>query len=285
MKFYSDLASELISVNFKTDKKNLEYGCKSELIKIDSAKKMKFYSKPYGEYYTLSCENLFYLAPIVTDYLAQELSKYLKEKIYKLTHKKQNKILVACLGNENMVCDSLGKEVFKRLITCEQALTLNKIYAINPSVYGKTNIKSSEHIQAITDKIKPDICIIIDALCTQSISRIASCVQVCDSGIMAGGAVNRSSASLLNKKSLGVPTLCIGIPLVIRIESLFNDFICNLTSDCNFDEDEYYFKFKNVIVAPKNIDALVNQCAILLSRALNSALLGFNKKEQELLNV
>lgn len=283
MKNYTDLACELIT-DFKTDKAILEFGCFSEIIKIDSAKKEKYYGKPKGEYYTLSCDNLFNFSPIVVDYMAHQLSLYIKPKIENLTHKNTNNILVACLGNGNMVCDSLGNEVFNHLITSEQSFTQNTVYAINPSVYGKTNIASTTHIQAIINKISPDICIIIDALCTQSISRLASCVQVCDNGILVGGAVNRGNAIAINKKILGVPILCIGVPLVVRIESLFNEFINGLTDDCDFDETNFYRKYKNIIVTPKNIDNLVNQSARLIATALNSSLLGISPKEQEILS-
>ena len=281
MKNYTDLACELACSNFKTEITKLDFGCYSEYVKIDSAKKSAFYNKPKGEYFTLSCENLFNTSKIVCDYLSNQLSTYLKEKFVKLTGKNKNKILVACLGNDNIVCDSLGKEVFNRLIVGE-AQSFNTLYAINPNVYGNTNIKSVDYIFAITKKIKPDICVIIDALCSQSISRLASCVQVSDSGILAGGAVSRSNATLISKKTLGVPTLCIGVPLCVRIESLFNDFFDTLTTLENFDEEGYYFKYKNVIVTPKNIDFLVNQSAKLIAGALNKSILNLTKKEQEL---
>ena len=281
MKNYTDVASEIITTKNKNAEKQLEYGCKSVLIKIDSAKKEQMYNKPRGEYYSIFCDNLFYLAPIVTDFLAKELSIYLRKKIQKLTKKSEYKVLVACLGNGNIVSDSLGEKVFEKLIVSNQNFSSNSLYAISTGVFGKTNIKSVEYIEAIVKKIKPDICLVVDALCSSSISRIGSCIQVCDSGILAGGAVNRENHILISKKTLGVPTLCIGVPLVVRIESIFNDFIGTLTNQ-ESDEDDLYSRYKNVIVAPKNIDILVKQSSTLLSQAINSAVLNISKKEQEM---
>lgn len=289
MKYYSDVASEF-NINFKKSKnfkvnfeKELDYGCKKTIINIDSSAKSIMYAKPKGEYYSLECANLFYLAPVVLDYMAQELSEYLKAKIKKMLNKNSYKALVVCLGNGNMVCDSLGAEVFEKLIISNQSFTENTIYAIQPSVFGKTNIQSVEHIEAVCGKIKPDICIIVDALCSLSISRIGNCVQVCDSGILAGGAMNRSNNTIISKKTLGIPTICIGIPLVVRLENIFNEFVSNLTSEDCFDDEGIYSKFKNVIVAPKNIDEIVKQSAYLISTALNLAILNLEKDEQELL--
>lgn len=281
MKFYTDVASEIVSNKFKVEERKLDYGCTSVQIKIDSVKKSQFYGKPKGEYFSIFCDNLFYLAPIVSDFIAEELSKYLKSKIYKLTKKKSNKVLVACLGNGNLVCDSLGQKVFEKLIVCRQNFNDNTLYAINTNVYGKTNIKSVDYIKAIVNEICPDICIVLDALCSQSITRIASCIQVCDSGILAGGAINRTDKILISQKTLGVPTLCIGVPLVVRVESLFNEFISNITSEELLEEDELYTQYKNIIVAPKNIDILVKQSASILAQAINSAVLNLSKKEQE----
>ena len=283
MKHYTDLACEITPSGYKADVNELEFGCKSECVKIDSSKKATCYGKPFGEYYTLSCENLFYLSPIISNYLSQQLSKYLQEKIKQLTHKKNNKILIACLGNDNYICDSLGAKVFDSLVVGKNYFTQNTLYAISPNVQAKTNIKSVDYVLAVVKKIKPDLCIIVDSLCAHNITKLASCVQVCDSGVLAGGAVNRENAVLLSKKTIGIPTLCIGVPLCVRIESIFNDFFNELVTMQNFDEDDYYYKFKNVIVAPKNIDVLVNQSAELISKALNSALLGLSIKEQGIL--
>ena len=285
MKYYSDVASELISNTFKRCEKELEYGCKSVLINIDNQQKQKFYDKPFGEYYTLECDNLFYLSQVVTDYMADCLALYIQNKLQKLTKKQDNKVLVACLGNGKIVCDSLGEKVFNKVIASNQSFTSNSLCAINPSVYGKTNIKSVDYIEAIVHKIKPDVCVVVDALCSHSITRIGSCVQVCDSGIFAGGAVNRGVDAVISKKSLGIPTLCIGVPLVVRVESIINDFIQTLSSEDMGDEENLYFHYKNVIVAPKNIDFLVNQSADLIAMSINKAILGLTKQEQEMLRV
>lgn len=281
MKFYSDVANELISNSCKRDETKLDYGCTQVIIHIDSVKKEKLFGKPKGEYFTLECSNLFALAPVVMEYMIENLAKYLQKKINDMLKKEEYKVLIVCLGNDNLVSDSLGAEVFDNLIVSHQSITNNVLYALKPSVYGKTNIKSVEHIQAMVKKLTPDICIIVDALCAKSISRLGTCVQVCDSGIVAGGAVNRGVDMILSKRTLGVPTLCIGSPLVVRVENILNEFMQDL-SDIDVDDDNLLFgKYRNVVVAPKNIDEIVKQNGYMIASALNYAILKLNVDEQD----
>lgn len=281
MKYYTDVASEITPEKDKRITKNLDFGCVQTLININNERKQKLYDKPRGEYFCLECQNLFTLAPIVCEYMQNILADFLKEKVQELAKNNSCKVLVVCLGNQNFCSDSLGSKVFEKLIICNQRFCNNTMYACKPEVYGKTNIKTQDFVQAIVKKVQPNLCVIVDSLCSKSITRLGSCVQVCDSGMVAGGGVNPDSKMILDRKVLGVPTLCIGVPLVVRVENIINEFLEAL-SDSDIDEQEnMYIKYKKLIVQPKNIEDLVRINADIIAGALNFAILGLDSEEQK----
>ena len=58
----------------------------------------------------------------------------------------------------------------------------------------------------------------------------------------------------LDEKTLGVPVLALGVPLVVRADTLFEG------------------RQQGLFVTPKDIDGIVKASAMLLSRELNQAL-------------
>ena len=93
----------------------------------------------------------------------------------------------------------------------------------------------------------------MDTLAAGDPARMATTVQLGNTGIAPGGGVgNRRLA--LDEKTLGVPVLALGVPLVVRADTLFEG------------------RQQGLIVTPKDIDGIVKASAMLLSRALNQAL-------------
>ncbi len=271
MKYYTDLAFELCSNLAFVKQTLLSYCCMQSVTKIDTVEKQNYFQKPKGEYFALECPNLYKVPDVVASYVSENVANYLKDKIKQMLKKNNFKVLAVCLGNDNMICDALGKEVFERLnVGCSAS---NELFAIMPNVQAKTNISSEQYTQAIVKKVMPDICIVVDALCTKELSRIGTCVQVCDSGVLAGGATNRSSNALFSKKTLGVPVICIGVPMLIRAENLLKQFINQITEE---QEDEQINielqKYKNIFVCSKDVDIMVKICAQIVADSINLAL-------------
>ena len=285
MSLYTDIALECASSTFKKNESLLDYGCSESIINIDNAKKEKEFNKPKGEYYLLDCPNLNSLAPVVYDYIVEQVASYLKYKIKKLTNKDNVNVLVVCLGNENVVSDSLGSEVFNKLITNTKVVGHSQLQEIKTSVFGKTGINTAELTKSITSITVPDVVVLIDSLCSKSISRVGSSIQITDSGIVAGGAIG-NSGKLINSNFLRCPTLAIGIPYVVRIETILEEILGSLTENKEFEEDKtIYNKIKNLLVTPKEIDAMVNLGSYILAGAINLAVLDLGIEEQRLIKL
>lgn len=169
------------------------------------------------------------------------------------------KVLVAGLGNPDLTADALGDRVFKRL-EINRHLSPNKyIAAVAPNVLGMTGIESFDIICAVADRIKPDVVVAVDALTAAASERIASAFQVTDSGITPGSGVD-NHRTRLDEKSLGIPVVSVGVPLVVYASTIASER-CGGGDCCGHD----------MVVTPKDVDILVNDCAKIISDAINGA--------------
>ena len=151
-----------------------------------------------------------------------------------------------------MVCDRV---LATRHLTTElkKDLGLDKLKSVSiitPNVLGKTGIESSDIITAVNNKIKPDIIIAVDALACRDAERLCRTIQISNTGICAGSGVN-NARNPINRDTVGVPVIAIGVPTVIDANTFFE----NTT--------------ENMMVTPKEIDLLVEKAAEIISRAIN----------------
>ena len=131
--------------------------------------------------------------------------------------------------------------------------------ALTPNVLGMTGIESYDIISAVADRIKPDAVLVIDALTAAAPSRIASAFQVTDSGITPGSGVENHRRRL-DEKSLGFRVVSVGVPLVVYSSTIAREF-CSAAEGGAGD----------MIVTPKDVDILVEDCAKIISGAINGA--------------
>lgn len=160
------------------------------------------------------------------------------------------KVLVLGLGNPTYEADALGAYVIDSLQVVEGALM-----KFMPMTSAKTGIESNDLIQAVVDKVKPTAIIAIDSLATMTPSRIGKCYQITSAGLVPGSGVG-NDRKLLDKESLGVDVLAIGVP-----------FVCNMRRWASKDT-----VMPNMVVTPSNIDTLVVKVAQNISKGIIIAL-------------
>lgn len=204
-------------------------------------------------------------------------------------------VLVAGLGNEDITPDSIGPKVVAKVIVTRHIRTLNRelyesigfgnLAAISPGVLGQTGIESAEIIKSVIDKVNPYCVVLIDALASRKLSRLATTVQLSDTGIRPGAGV-ANNRNEMNAQSLGVPVVSIGVPTVVDAATLAYDLLEELgtdlktgTNDCNFDEqyDKIIDKLmsgsgRNMFITPKENDVITRETARLISTAINLSL-------------
>ncbi|NLJ16044.1 MAG: GPR endopeptidase [Clostridiales bacterium] len=227
--------------------------CKVSHIKIDKQGE-SLYNKSAGNYYTIFCKG-------EKTNETKALTKCLSESLPK------GKVLVTGLGNRAITPDALGiKTAAKVLATAQfkqlkdfEKLNLREVYVLMPNVLSQTGIESTNQIKAICREIGADFVIAIDALACSDINRLTSTIQFTDTGISPGSGVGNMRKAL-SKDTLGIPCYAIGVPMVIDLDSL-----------CNGNENSQLLS-RNMMVTPRNIDAVVNNYSDIISDAINKSL-------------
>ena len=109
-------------------------------------------------------------------------------------------------------------------INCEQAGVLDNLPPPNdrtakfkPQVGRITGIESHDLIISAKKIVKPTVIIAIDSLATNDIAKVGKSIQITNVGLIPGSGVG-NSRKILTSKSLGVPILAIGVPLVANIK-------------------------------------------------------------------
>lgn len=272
-------------------------GIKTSWVEIFNEKGEKELNKKKGIYITIESTLINDGNLNAHDSLTDILCTYIRKLLDKYTY---NKILVVGLGNENVTADSLGPLVVKKiLVTRHQMETLPdelgedliSVSAIAPGVMGQTGIETAETIQSITKNIKPDLVIAIDALASRQVSRINTTIQITNTGINPGAGVGNKRKGL-NKETLGVPVIAIGVPTVVDATTLINTGISNLldilASKVNNKEeiekivdslndnernlllDNTLSTYgENLFVTPKEVDDVMNRLSKVISKSIN----------------
>lgn len=262
MDFRTDLAKEAIQNGNISDvhgikETNETYkGVKINRIEISTSEAGERVGKPIGNYITINVSS--FSAPCSQEESEREAICHVLEDMIP-----GGKILVAGLGNTDITPDAIGPLCVSKIfatrhismegVKIEGLDNLREISAITTGVLGKTGLESAETVKCLCKYLSPDCVIVIDALACSQISRLGTTVQITDSGIAPGSGV-KNTRKELSKETLGVPVIAIGVPTVID---------ASLLSD----------SAENLMVTPRDIDALVSRASNILSLSINKAML------------
>ena len=285
MNLRTDLAIESVYThkgNGIIEKHNeISEGIKVTEIEITTEEASKEVGKPIGKYITIENEK-----PLSDTEETQKLSEILSSELKKLIPKNAQKFLICGLGNRNITPDALGPLVTDKLmitthiidyLNSESTQDFSSVSAISPGVMGITGIETADIIKGVTDKFKPDAVIAVDALCAINTKRMFSTVQLTDSGINPGAGIgNRRSG--LNRKTLGVPVIAIGVPTVVDADSIIHDALYSFfEKNSSIDDSSSIINAilsenKSLIVSPKDIDKLIEKNSKIIANGINLSL-------------
>lgn len=235
-------------------------------VEITNSEGAQAVGKPQGRYLTLELTGLLRRAPGAfaqsAQALAQELTRLLPEG-------ERMSALVVGLGNRLVTPDAVGPRaadhtmVTRHLIqqNPEQFAPFRPVAALAAGVLGTTGVESGELVRSVTEGIQPDLVIAVDALAARSVHRLCSTVQLADTGIIPGSGVGNARAAL-NRETLGVPVIAIGVPTVVDAATL--------AADLTGQEPEG--ELGSLLVTPKDIDVLVSDVAKVIGYGINLAL-------------
>jgi len=213
--------------------------------------------------------------------------------------KEDASILIVGLGNWQATPDALGPKVVEKVLVTrhlfyytpdEMKGKMRKVSAISPGVLGLTGIETAEVIRGLTQHVKPDYVIAIDALAAGALERIGTSIQLADTGINPGSGIGNHRKGL-NEETLGCKVIAIGVPTVVNaaviahktIEELFGQMesepafakLYNEENEQTFMEvmNKALSPFKDTLmVTPKEVDNLIDRSSKIIASALNMSI-------------
>lgn len=266
-----EIAGEHIGgTEFKTYSEN---GLEISRLTVKNQKAKQALGKEIGTYITIEL-------PSLTDNFSEtdERLVTIGEEIRRLLPV-NGLVLVVGLGNTEITPDSLGPKTSSRVlatrhITGEIARStgldkLRPVAVMQTGVTGQTGIETGEYIMSVVKRIKPNAVVAIDALASRRLERLGCTLQISDTGISPGAGVGNHRTKI-NKDTIGVPVIAIGVPTVVDVQTLASDL---LGQDYGVQTDRALSPHgRRMVVIPREIDLLTERASRLIAFALNGAL-------------
>lgn len=277
------------------------YEVTTTIVKVETEKGAKVMGRPVGSYITIE-------APGLTEPDEEhhsEISRVLANRIKSLLPQSKGlKVLVVGLGNRQVTPDAIGPNVVDNLFVTRHLLkeygkyavgmeNASIISAIVPGVMAQTGMETAEIIKGVVEETKPECIIVVDALASRSTKRLNRTIQIADTGIQPGSGVGNHRKGI-NKDTLGIPVIGVGVPTVVDAATIVNDTMESLiealeSSDSlkglgdiynSYNESQKYDLIRELIapnlngmfVTPKNVDETVKRISYTISESLNQLL-------------
>lgn len=259
-------------------------GIERTTVRIETPEQAKTLERPMGTYVTLECPQRM----SVELGTRRALSEALAETIGGMLPDGAHTMLVTGLGNRSVTPDALGPRTVERvLVTRHMAPCLPEdvqermasVCSASPGVLGVTGVETAEVLRGMVEHVRPDAVIAVDALAARSSRRIGSTIQVTDTGITPGSGVGNHQRAL-TRATLGVPVIAVGVPMVVSAWALASDALLAMNEDGEIDgetlsacvERVVTAELGEMIVTPREVDALVERMAGIVAEGINLAL-------------
>lgn len=270
--FNSDIITEsstlfLNSHGFSLTEKSLKYGFNKSAIRVENERQSKEIGKKLGEYVSITLpENYQDYKRYLIKILSQSLIRFYEN----VDFGKNKIILVTGLGNDNYTADSLGIKTIEKVkikkgnefYRFESGLRLT---SLAPNVSANTGIDSFEITKGVIDRISPSLVIAVDTLSASTFKKVGKVFQITDAGIKPGSGVGKGG-HWFEEKSLGVPIVAIGVPLVVTVYNIVRHYVGSY--DISDSEKR---ELENLYVTPKNIESLIDFASEIIASAINES--------------
>ncbi|MEW6696165.1 MAG: GPR endopeptidase [Bacillota bacterium] len=253
--------------------------------------------KPRGTYVTIE-------SPVIREnnrQSHQDVAEVLGKQLAALFNLPEHaNVLVVGLGNWNATPDALGPKVVGMTLVTRHMYNyapqeirggMRSVSALSPGVLGLTGIETAEIIKGVVDKIRPELVIAVDALASRSVERIGTTIQLADTGIAPGSGVGNKRAGI-NKETMGVPVIAIGVPTVVPAAIIAGETLDRLLEQTknnpqlqaiyqNMNSEAFQpivnavlqpYTSGQLMVTPKEIDALIENTAKIIAGGISMAL-------------
>lgn len=230
--------------------------------------------KPKGTYVTVELGPVLRRERDSFDSAVTAIADYLREMLDLSAHLP---VLVAGLGNREVTPDAVGPLTADHVLVTRHMLQrmprefggFRPVSALVPGVLGTTGVESAETVRALTERTEAAAVIAVDAIAARDTRKLCSTVQLSDAGITPGSGIGNSRVAL-DRESLGVPVIAIGVPTVTDAATMAVDLFERAGQEA--DEGQLRKTSTGMIVTTSDIDRRVREIARVLAFAINSAL-------------
>lgn len=289
--FRTDMARELYELNPRLEgvrEETLRDGdIEISRISIEQEAAAKALGQPVGRYVTIELpEEAFFKEDTqarVVKRLAEELTRIMA------LLPSDGEVLVLGLGNRFVTPDSLGPRTVDKVFVTRHIKThvpeaapegMRAVSAIAPGVLGTTGVETVEIVRGLVENLRPAALLCIDALASRRTQRISASIQLNDTGVQPGAGVHNQRAGI-TKESMGLPVFAIGVPTVVDAVTIVGDAIKQMSNTADAEaqddlnslaEEGMSAELCNLIVTPKDIDAIIERASRRLADGINHAL-------------
>lgn len=240
---------------------------------IETADAAQKIGKPVGRYRTLGLgalirreEDAF---PRACRALAGLLSGLLPES-------PRGGVLVVGLGNRAITPDAIGPQTVAHVVATRHLVAQEPDYfadwrpvaAVAPGVLGQTGVETGEIVRGLVERVRPDAVIAVDALAAGRLSHLLRTVQCADVGIVPGAGVGNARAAL-NRETLGVPVVAVGVPTVVDGATLAHEIAAQTGATGSEALDDLAAP---LLVTTRDIDREVADVSRVIGYAIDLAL-------------
>lgn len=185
---------------------------RTEIISEEAAKEI---GRKCGLYTTIHMGRLDKISPSkeLCDCLVQQLQPYLEAYWGK-------NLLICGIGNPSRSFDALGNATAKLIMpNLYEELNIpsvfTKVAVVCPDILGQSNLKPDTAIAGIVSSIDASCVLAIDSCCCSNMERLCSCIYISDTGMK-----TYWGSTALNRSTVGVPVISIGVPTSIHAKHL-----------------------------------------------------------------
>ena len=256
------------------------------VVRITSPEGERALGKPEGTYVTLELPGLKRREEEAFPRAVRSLAAELRQ----LLPAGGGGVLVVGLGNRAITPDNVGPAAVAHTLVTRHLVEqvpahfghFRPVAALAAGVLANTGMESSELVRAVAERISPSCVIVIDALASRSLSRVCSTVQLADTGISPGSGVGNHRAAL-NRQTLGVPVIALGVPTVVDAATLCADVLAEAGRG-ELEPETLRGAAAGLMVTPPDIDRRVADLSKVIGYAVSLALQeGLSVEDLELL--
>lgn len=281
--FVTDMAIDALekhSLAQMAEAKELSYGITRRVVNLKNAELAKKIGRERGVYVTFDCP----ASSLDKERAVRTLQNYIANALVECVGimGRRSTVLAVGLGNGGISADSLGTKTVDMLRVsptedAKRQKTKSRLCALVTGVEGKTGIKTADTVEGICDKLRPSCVIVVDSLATSSPARLGTSFQITTAGIAPGSGVGTDKARI-DKNTLGVPVVAVGVPLVLSMRTVLKNFAEDYAEILGCEGNEFKLRelmvdkgLTQLVVAPKEIGYYAECAAAIVAGAINNA--------------